>query len=149
MNSKNFMMLVLLVSLVIVTMLTSGCLTSDSTNIMPITPSQKIENITPTEAFTLIQDNEDNPNFVILDVRTPEEFSSGHIENSINLDFFSETFRENLDELDKNKTYLIYCKSGGRSGSALNIMTELNFMEVYNMLGGIISWEEEGLPTIM
>jgi len=72
----------------------------------------------------------------------------GSLQNAINLDYYSETFRNELNQLDKNKTYLIYCRSGSRSGRALDIMTELNFREVYNMLGGIIDWKADGLPTI-
>jgi len=53
-----------------------------------------------------------------------------------------------LNNLDKNKTYLIYCRSGARSGSALDIMAELNFREVYNILGGINQWKAEGFPTV-
>ena len=115
------------------------------------TPEQKastriIENITPQEAFTLIQNNKSYPDFVIIDVRTSEEFAEGHIENVVNIDFYAETFRDELDNLDKDKTYLIYCRSGSRSGNTLNIMEELNFREVYNMSGGIIEWKAEGLP---
>jgi len=105
------------------------------------------ENITPQEAFTLIQNNKSNPDFVIIDVRTLEEFADGHIENAANLDYYSETFQDELDKRDKNKTYFIYCRSGNRSGKALKIMEELNFREVYNMSGGIIEWKAEGLPT--
>ena len=135
-------LLVLSVSLVIGAILTGGCVGQVNE-----APTQITENITPQEAFTLIQDNQDNPDFVILDVRTPEEFADGHIENAINLDYYSETFRDELNKLDKNKKYLIYCRSGNRSGKTLNIMERLNFREVYNMLGGIIQWEAEGLPT--
>ncbi len=136
MSLKNLMSLVLTVSLVIGVVLTSGCV-----------QAQRIEDITPQAVFTLIQDNQNNPDFVIIDVRTPEEFAEEHIENAINVDFRSETFRDELNKLDKNKTYLVYCRSGGRSGSALEIMKELNFREVYNMLGGINVWKSEGLPT--
>jgi rhodanese-related sulfurtransferase len=80
-------------------------------------------------------------------VRTPDEFAEEHIENATNIDFYSETFRDMLNTLDKNKTYLIYCRSGARSGSTLDIMAELNFEEVYNMSGGMIEWNAEGLPT--
>ncbi len=139
MSLKNFIVLALSVSLVIGATLTGGCVL-DETAI--------IEDITPQEAFTLIQNNQNNPDFVIIDVRTPEEFADGHIENASNIDFYSETFRDELDNLDKSKTYLIYCRSGNRSGSALDIMAELSFEEVYNMLGGILNWEAEGLPTV-
>ncbi len=119
--------------------MTGGCVRDETAT---------IEDTTPQEAFTLIQNNQNNPDFVIIDVRTPEEFEGEHIENAINIDFYSEAFREELDNLDKNKTYLIYCRSGGRSGSTLDIMAELNFKEVYNVLGGILSWEAEELPTV-
>ena len=78
----------------------------------------------------------------------PKELAGGYIENVLNIDFYSETFRDELDKLDKDKTYLIYCRSGNRSGKALDIMAELNFREAYNMLGGIIEWNAEGLPTV-
>jgi len=112
------------------------------------TPPQIIEDITPQEAFALIQDNQDNPDFIIIDVRTPEEFAEEHIEDAINLDYYSETFQDELDKLDRDKTYLIYCRSGGRSGNALDIMAGLDFEEAYNMTGGINGWLAEGLPTI-
>ncbi len=141
MSLKNFMVLALSVSLVIGATLTGGCVGDG-------TATQIIEDITPQEAFTLIQDNQGNPDFVIIDVRTPAEFAGEHIENAVNMDFYSDTFRDELDKLDKDKIYLIYCRSGGRSGSTLDIMAELNFNEVYNILGGINQWKTEGLPTV-
>ena len=123
-----------------------GCVGKEIETPPPET-TQIIENITPQETYTLMQENQENPEFVIIDVRTPEEFAEGHIEGAINIDFYSETFQDELDILDKNKTYLIYCRSGGRSGSALDIMEALNFREVYNMTGGIIQWKAEELPT--
>lgn len=143
MNKKTLGISAVLGVLLIGFMLISGCLPTK-----PETQNEIIENVSPKEAYDLIQKNKDNPDFVILDVRTPEEFTNEHIENAINLDYYSETFKDDLNELDKNKTYVIYCRSGGRSGNALNIMEELNFMEVYNILGGIIEWKAEGLPTI-
>ena len=87
------MALVLLGALVIGVTLTSSCVTAT------------IEDITPQEAFTLIQNNQNNPDFVIIDVRTREEFAEEHIENATNIDFYSEIFRDRLNDLDKNKTY--------------------------------------------
>ena len=139
MSLKNFMVLALSVSLVIGAALTGGCVLDETAT---------IKDVTPQEAFTLIQDNQNNPDFVIIDVRTPQEFVAEHIENATNIDFYSEAFRDTLNTLDKNKTYLIYCRSGGRSGSALDIMAELNFREVYNILGGINLWKAEGFPTV-
>jgi len=140
---KNLTVLLLSALLVIGVALTGGCAGSEIE-----TPPQIIEDITPQEAFALIQDNQNNPDFVILDVRTPEEFAEEHIENAINIDYYSETFRAELNKLDKNKTYLVYCRSGRRSGNALDIMAELNFREAYNMSGGIKQWKAEGLPAV-
>ncbi len=139
MSLKSLMVLALSVSLVIGVTLTGGCVRDETAT---------IEDITPQEALTLIQNNQNNPDFVIIDVRTQEEFVGEHIENATNIDFYSETFRDTLNTLDKNKTYLIYCRSGGRSGSALDIMAELNFEKVYNILGGINLWKTEGFPTV-
>ncbi len=146
-NPKNLMISVFLGALIIGVLLTSGCIQTENNTAQSETQIQIIENITPEEAYILIQENKDNPNFVILDVRTPEEFLGEYIENAVNLDYYSDTFRNDLDKLDKNKTYLIYCRSGRRSENALNIMKELDFREVYNMLGGIVKWKSEELPT--
>jgi len=114
---------------------------------------QIIENITPKKVYSLIQSYRQGcpccrGNFIIIDVRTPEEYANGHIENAINLNYYSKTFKDELNKLDRNKTYFIYCRTGGRSGMALDTMKELGFTKVYNMLGGITQWEAEGLPTI-
>ena len=100
------------------------------------------------EAFVLMEDYRYDDNFVIMDVRTPEEYADGHIEKAINLDYYSETFEDELDKLDKDNIYLIYCRTSRRSGLALDIMAELGFREVYNMLGDIEEWEAAKLPTV-
>ena len=148
MSLKNIILPILTVLLIIGVVLTGGCAGNQIETPNQETPTQIIEDITPQEAFTLIQENQNNPDFVIIDVRTPEELTEGYIENAINIDFYSETFRDELDNLDKDKNYLIYCRTGNRSGKALNIMAELSFKEVYNMLGGITEWKAEGLPII-
>ena len=112
------------------------------------TPAQIIADITPEKAHALIQDNKGNRDFVILDVRTLEEYADGHIENAVNLDYYSDTFKDELNKLDKSKTYLVYCRTANRSGIAVGMMKELGFREVYNMLGGIVRWEADGLPTV-
>lgn len=147
MNLKKLMILVFLGALISGVVLTGVYIKTKINTVKSETQTQIIENITPEETYILIQGNEDNLNFVILDVRTPEEFLGEHIENAVNLDYYSDTFRNDLDKLDKNKTYLIYCRSGSRSEKALNIMKELDFKEVYNMSGGIIKWKSEGLTT--
>ena len=110
--------------------------------------TQAIKNITPNEAFVLIEKNKDSSNLVVLDVRTPEEFENEHIENAINLDFYSETFKDDLGKLDKNKIYVSHCQLGGRSAKTVVIMKDLGFVEVYNITGGIAEWKSKGLPTV-
>jgi rhodanese-related sulfurtransferase len=113
----------------------------------PIVDEQVLGDVSPADALSLIEENSDNPDFVILDVRTADEFSSGHIENAINLDYYSDSFIEELAQLDTEKAYLIYCGSGGRSADTLDIMEQLDFMEVYNLTGGMTAWEAAGYPT--
>jgi rhodanese-related sulfurtransferase len=144
MNVKNKGMRVLLVLLIAPLVLVSSCFNREKAG----SETQIIEDVTLEEAFALMEDNRYDENFVIIDVRTPEEYAAGHIEKAINLDYYSETFADELDQLDKEKTYLIYCRTDHRSGEALDIMAKLGFREVYNMLGGIVRWEELKLPTV-
>ncbi len=109
-----------------------------------VTAVQAIKDISVKEAYDLMGKNKDNQSFIIIDVRTPQEFANEYIENAVNIDYYSEEFQNELNKLDKKKTYLIYCRSGNRSEKALSIMKELAFREVYNMLGGIIQWKAEG-----
>lgn len=82
-------------------------------------------------------------NVVVLDVRTPAETSKGVIKGAKELDFRAEDFREQLTKLDNNKTYLVYCQSGGRSSSACSMMEEMGFKNVYNLVGGYKAWSAE------
>lgn len=72
-------------------------------------------------------------NLILLDVRTVEEYSSGYIPNSINIDVLSPDFKSKIELLDKNKEYLIYCRSGNRSTIASSIMATNGFIEIYNL----------------
>lgn len=110
--------------------------------------TQIFEAVSPKEAYSLIQKNKDNINFVILDVRTAKEFANEHIEDAINIDYYSKAFLDDLDRLDKTKIYLVYCRSGSRSTKAFKLMKELKFQKVYTMEGGIVRWKAEGLPTM-
>lgn len=142
MKAKKLMKLAAWLVLPAALVLVSGCAGGTET------ATQVIGDITTQEASAMIQENAGNPGFVILDVRTPEEYADGHIEKALNLDYYSETFRDELDELDKGKTYLVYCRSGKRSRAAADIMEELGFGNGYNMRGGIVQWQEDGLPTV-
>jgi len=109
---------------------------------------QILEDITVQQAYDMINAIPANPGLVILDVRRQTEYDDGHIENSANLDYYSTTFTEDLNNLDKTRMYIVYCKSGVRSANTLNIMDNLGFREAYNMEGGITDWIAAGFPIV-
>lgn len=84
-----------------------------------------------------------NPNAVIIDVRTPEEIEESCIDNHIAINIMDATFLDKIEQLDKSKTYYIYCRSGNRSGHACRIMASRGFGELYNLAGGIIAWDNQ------
>jgi len=87
---------------------------------------------------------EADDNAVVLDVRTPEEYSDGIIPNAIHIDIYKgQGFVYEVDALDKSKNYYVYCKAGGRSAQACNIMNQLGFENTYNLMGGITQWQGE------
>jgi len=100
------------------------------------------EDITCQQAVQLIQNHNLDTNFVILDVRTPEEFESGHIEKAINIDYKSDDFHDKIGKLDKKKTYLVYCKGGVRSANTIGIMKNLDFNNLYHLFEGLDMWKK-------
>jgi len=81
---------------------------------------------------------------VLLDVRTPAEFASGHISGATNIDFESGNFENEIATLDKSKSYAVYCRSGNRSGQATALMAKDGFKSIFNLDGGIINWQSAG-----
>ena len=79
----------------------------------------------------------------LVDVRTPEEYAEGHLENSVNYNFYDDDFKAKLETLNPNMPVMVYCKSGGRSGKTYNQLKGMNFKEVYDMAGGYSLWSEE------
>ena len=83
-------------------------------------------------------------NAIILDVRTPEEFETSRIPNSKNIDFYNpQNFMQEIEKLDKFNSYYVYCRTGVRSANSCQLMNELGFDKVYNLLGGIVEWKGE------
>lgn len=95
------------------------------------------ENIDVAQFKELMTDS----NVVILDVRTPKETAQGKIEGTKEINFFDPKFKVKVQNLDKSKTYLIYCRSGNRSGKACNIMAKNGFENLYNLKGGFNAWK--------
>lgn len=83
---------------------------------------------------------------VILDVRTPEEFDDGHIEGAVNIDFYEATFADEIATLPRDAAYVLYCRSGNRSGATIDLMRTLGFTDVHEVEGGILEWVDAGLP---
>jgi len=84
---------------------------------------------------------------VVLDVRTPAEFKEGHIAGATNIDFRAPDFEKRIGELDKSKTYLVHCASGGRSTQSLPVLKKQDVKSVYHLDGGFNAWKKEGLPV--
>ncbi|MBC7554150.1 MAG: thioredoxin [Taibaiella sp.] len=102
-----------------------------------------IQNISAAEVNNKLSTNAQTQ---LIDVRTPEEFAGGHLKNALNFNYNATDFEEQLTKLDKNKPVLVYCQSGGRSSRAANKMLEMGFINVYNMDGGIMKWNNASLP---
>jgi len=100
-----------------------------------------VTHIDVADASKLIAGSE---NIVVLDVRTPDEFSRGHIEGAINIDFQSNEFSESLSGLNQNDPWIIHCAIGGRSTQALAILEDSGAGKVYHLDGGFQAWENAG-----
>lgn len=85
------------------------------------------------------------PNPQILDVRTPEEFSANHLDKAVNVNWLGDNFVAGAEKMDKTKPVFVYCKSGGRSQSAVEKLEELGFTNIYQLQGGILKWDAAGL----
>ena len=85
-------------------------------------------------------------NEIILDVRTPDEFSKGHLVNATNINWNGNDFKNEVEKLDKSKPIYVYCLAGSRSEAAAKKMREIGFKEVYELAGGIMKWRGANLP---
>ena len=114
---------------------------SNQVNEEVIEPAEgiKIENIKATIAGRMLETNHE---LVVLDIRTPEEFKEGHIAKAINIDYKADTFESELQKLDRNPTYLMHCRSGRRSGLALDTFGKLGFKHIIHMDDGILGWKK-------
>lgn len=109
------------------------------------TPAEtKIDHASAAQAAELMKKD---ANIVVLDIRTPDEYSSGHIPKSINIDFSANNFADEVKKLDASKTYLVHCGSGGRSTSSLKVFSKLNFHHIIHLDGGMVDWGKEQLPV--
>jgi phage shock protein E len=102
--------------------------------------------ITPAQAAALIKEKNTDPLFKIIDVRSAAEFTGNRIKGALNIDVKALDFADKIAKLDKDGTYLVYCKGGVRSARAMNLMKDTGFKQVFNLAGGLMKWQEEKLP---
>ena len=105
--------------------------------------AQNGSSIDSKEAYGLIKADS---NIAILDVRTAKEFADGHVVGAVNIDVNQADFAQKIDELDRSKTYIVYCRSGRRSRKAVGIMAAKGFKNLYNVSDGFVGWNKNGLP---
>jgi rhodanese-related sulfurtransferase len=139
MRFRSAKMAIVAVALSSVAILAGACSPAVSTSVTDVTAAQ---------AHALIVENEGNDSFVVLDVRTPAEFSEGHVANAVNIDVNASSFRSSVAGESRTDTYLVYCRSGNRSLQAIGIMKELGFQKIYHMAKGIQDWISAGFPTV-
>lgn len=121
------LLIVLLLSSVVIT----GCNESNQTDIEVIS-AEEMNALTEIESVQLV------------DVRTPEEFNKGHINNAQNIDYYADDFENQITRLDKSKPVLVYCQKGGRSAKCAEKMKNAGFVKIYDLEGGIAKWKFKG-----
>lgn len=132
----------------------TACGGSDANTATESTPPAQVETspaagirvVAPEQAAQTIADPP--ADLVILDVRTQDEFDEGHIDGAVLLDFYRDDFAAELATFDPAVPYVLYCRSGNRSGQARAIMDDLGFQSVEDIDGGIVGWQEAGLPVV-
>lgn len=109
---------------------------------MVITLSCQSQNnaVKQLEAEAFEQKLKQTNTYNLIDIRTPDEYKQGHLENAIMIDYYSSDFKNELSKLDKSKPLFYYCASGGRSGKTIPILKELGFKEVYELKVGFNGW---------
>lgn len=115
----------------------TACNGQTATGVQTLTPKAYADKLNAT------------PGAQLIDVRTPEEFAGEHLDHATNIDWNGDQFDRKVATYDKSKPVFVYCKVGGRSGKAAQKLSELGFTQVYNLEGGIMKWNAEGLgePT--
>jgi len=111
---------------------------------VPVGADAAVKHVEAESAAKLLKER---PEVVVLDIRTPDEFKTGHIAGAKNIDFNSANFAKELEKLDKSKTYLVHCASGRRSTKSLETFKDLKFQSICHLDGGIKGWQKAGQPV--
>ncbi|MBT8271560.1 MAG: rhodanese-like domain-containing protein [Flavobacteriaceae bacterium] len=102
--------------------------------------NSEVEMITPEEMHEIAK----MENVQLVDIRTPKEFRAGYVEGFQNIDYFSNTFQRDLQQLDKTKPVIVVCRSGRRSAKCSKKMVKAGFVKIYDLEGGLTKWKHEG-----
>jgi len=132
---------ILLLAFVLISFMACGQKENSKSNATD-TDQGSISLISPTDL------NNANKDILLIDVRTPEEFASGHLENAVNMNYFDSDFAAQLKTLDKNKPVYLYCKSGRRSANAAQKLEDMGFVKIYDLDGGILNWNAKGFTIL-
>ncbi|PIQ28002.1 rhodanese-like domain-containing protein [bacterium (Candidatus Blackallbacteria) CG17_big_fil_post_rev_8_21_14_2_50_48_46] len=108
--------------------------------------TQAMVTITPQEAHDWLADP--NAQWLVLDVRTPEEFAQGHLTGATLKNFYDTNFKAQLEQMNRHQPTILYCRSGNRSGQTMTMMRELGFRNVYEIKGGIMAWQAAGFSVV-
>lgn len=125
---KKTLMLMMALTLVV-----SACAESQTATATGLVDSARAEELIETVG-----------DLVVLDVRTPEEFAAGALPGAILIDINDPSFTSEVSELDTTQPYLVYCRSGNRSATAVEIMEDLGFSEIYELADGVQAWVGSG-----
>lgn len=105
-----------------------------------------VQDATAEELKSALDSMDDD--FVLIDLRRPKEIAEGYIDGASKMDFYQEGFEDKIKELDQDKTYYVYCRSGKRSDKTRHLMLQNGFTHVYNVKGGILAWIKAGYPLV-
>ncbi len=119
-----------------------ACQSDSSTGTSTTSPNKTLVIKGKLEPATFKRKLAASPDALLIDVRTPQEFDQGHLDNALNIDYHGDDFDQKMAALDKSKPVFLYCKSGGRSGKTFHKLKKMGFKDVYDMKGGYTAWSE-------
>ncbi len=132
MDMKFFLSLLIICPLIVL-----SCKNNSTDNVTGTTETSVIQNISVKDIPAIHNKNID---IKFLDVRTPEETAEGIISGALKIDFRGDNFKDEIDKLDRSQSYIVYCKSGGRSSKTADLMKQMGFKSIYNLEGGYTSF---------
>ncbi len=113
----------------------------------PFVALAEIKDVDSAKIASLLEESKNA--YTVIDMRTPSEYHSAHIQGAMLIDIMAPSFKEKLRDLPKDATYIVYCRTDKRSTKGVSIMKDLGFENIIHMRGGILDWQKQGLPVRM